>query len=191
MSQQGGRSGSEDYPRSQRIFPGWVWPGVLLTVLALVICGLIYVLTEARYTNYRNMIIPYGKDLVHGSLMYSADFDDHLQLAENWEVALKPYISDPDFVAKRSSPSTEKMTRFGMNQNLAGKNVKNLSDLAKTPAFFMTYLPGPSAFGGEKEAGIVAGDKAMIALMDGSARSLTKEQLAARQWTAPVKSPSK
>jgi hypothetical protein len=191
MSQQGGSSEIEDYPRSQRIFPGWstVWKvgGVLLVLAA----GVLYLGREVARQQLKFWAQSTGKSLAIAASLYAFDYDEVLPSAHNWESTLDPYWREEREVESNAWFWDGRKTRFAMNENLSGVRMKTIKDPSVVPIFFLSTLPGPSAVGGTQDVAYNEHGYALVSSLDSGSRGIQKEDVERLQWTVPVKSPSK
>lgn len=191
MSQQGGSSEIEDYPRSQRIFPGWVWPGIVITVLALLLGGYFWFMQEMIRWQVTHLAKTCGKSVAKATYLYASDNDDVLPLARNWETTIDGYWKEERKVEHGGWSASGRITRFAMNGNLSGVSMKTIKDPSVVPIFFLSHLPGPSAVGGEKDVAYDRHDRALVSFTDTHIGSPKKAEVSGLQWTVAGKSPAK
>lgn len=191
MSQQGGSSEIEDYPRSQRIFPQWSTVWKVVGVLLVLAAGILYLSREGTRMSLNFWAESRGRNLAMIANLYASDNDDYLPLARNWEPILQPYSYNEFDVDHNSWYWTGRKTRFAMNENLAGVSMKTIKDPSVVPIFFLSTLPGPSAVGGEKDVAYNERGYALVSCLDRRSRPLKKEDVERLQWTVPGASPAK
>lgn len=191
MSQQGGSSEIEDYPRSQRIFPGWSTVWKVVGVLLVLAVGVLYLGREVKREKLKYWAQSTGKSLAIAAYLYAGDQDDVLPLAENWEVILQDYRKEELEAEHIAWFWSGRKTRFAMNANLPGVSMKSFKDPSVVPVFFLSTLPGPSAVGGEKDVAYDEHGFALLSLVEIGAGRMRKEDVERLQWTVPGASPAK
>jgi hypothetical protein len=132
-----------------------------------------------------------GRNLAMIANLYVSDYDDYLPLAHNWEPILQPYSYSEFDVDHNSWYWTGRKTRFAMNENLSGVNMKTIKDPSVVPIFFLSHLPGPSAVGGEKDVAYDRHDRALVSFTDTHIGSPKKAEVSGLQWTVAGASPAK
>jgi hypothetical protein len=191
MSQQGGSSEIEDYPRSQRIFPGWRTVWIVVGFLVVLATGVLYLGREVARIQLTIWAKSTGKSVAKATYLYASDNDDVLPLARNWETTIDGYWKEERKVEHGGWSASGRITRFAMNGNLSGVSMKTIKDPSVVPIFFLSHLPGPSAVGGEKDVAYDRHDRALVSFTDTHIGSPKRAEVSGLQWTAPVKSPAK
>ena len=112
-----------------------------------------------------------------GMLMYTADFDDRLPLAESWHVGSKPYVKLDLRCPTATSPWT-----YAMNSALSGRSLESLDQPAEHVLLFEANAALPNASGGREWLVLRHQGRATIGFVDGHAKLQTSAQAAALKW---------
>ena len=191
MSQQGGSSEIEDYPRSQRIFPGWRTVWIVVGFLVVLATGVLYLGREVARIQLTIWAKSTGKSVAKATYLYASDNDDVLPLARNWETTIDAYWKEEREVETNAWFWDGRKARFAMNGNLSGVSMKTIKDPSVVPLFFLSTLSGPSAVGGEKDVAYNEQGYALVSFSDTTVRTIKKEDVERLQWTVPGASPAK
>lgn len=103
---------------------------MLLTSLWLVFAGVFHVACAATKAN-ETQCLSNMKMLGTAAVMYAQDHHETLPPAENWEVALKPYLNTP-----LPCPLAKLGTGYAMNKALSKKKLAALENPADVVLFF-------------------------------------------------------
>lgn len=191
MSQQGKHSELEDYPRSQRIFPGWRTVWIVVGFLVVLAAGILYLGREVARIHLTIWAKSTGKSVAKATYLYASDNDDVLPLAPNWESTIDKYWKEEREVETNAWSWNGRKTRFAMNGKLSGVSMKTIKDPSVVPLFFLATLPGPSAVGGTQDVAYNEQGYAIVSFTDTTVRTIKKEDVERLQWTVPGKSPAK
>lgn len=115
--------------------------------------------------------------------IYAADYDDVLMPKDDWQVALYPYVKN-ELVFQ--APQADAPVEYAFNEVLSRGDLTSLATADRTPLFFETSLPGPSAYGGLSSV-FVRDKKAAVSFADSSARRIDPSDLPALDWTPKIR----
>ena len=86
-----------------------------------------------------------AKQLSIAFLMYAADYDGHLPLAENWEEALDMYVKSSGVFYTLQTDGTS--TKFTFFEELSGVSLLELTDKDTVPVVFESAMTEKNAHG--------------------------------------------
>lgn len=144
---------------------------IVLAILAIVVVILFPVFARPSHTGHRNYVISNLKQLALATMMYAADYDEHLPPAEKWMDAIYPYHKnsqihhDPTVV---DSEQDEYGIAFFDPVSLADLNA--IANVGDVPMVFQSVLMGKNAHSDLRTLPFVSRNKSpvnFVALLDG------------------------
>ncbi len=131
------------------------------------------------------------RQLSEALAMYAEDYDQHLPPARQWSEAVAPRVSSPfgDAVAGRSGrdpfrcPAAASAASYGMNAELSGCSIADISDPTETVALFDADAPLRSYAG--VDATVAWGRHSgapNVAFVDGHVRAVTPTMRTRLRW---------
>lgn len=166
---------------------------VLWVVLAVVLGGscfvciiaaaiLLPVFSQARKAAIATQSLSSVKQIATGLMMYSADFDDRLPKADEWQDAVFPYVQNEELFIP---PYKDQPGGYAFNQALSQVFLYDIPIPEKTPMVFESIEAGRNLTGGlddlrNKEP------KAAIGMADSSARRVEILGASSYEWAPKI-----
>jgi hypothetical protein len=151
---------------------------VVVGVLAICACGVVPILaaillpvfSQAKFAAQRTAALSNSKRAALGAILYSADYDNRLPLAQNWMDSTFPYSkSETVFRSPLAMKDNPDAYGFAFRLDLSGKKMADIAQPAKAEMIFdstdtsrnahgnLELLPRPGRYGtGARRSNIIA-----------------------------------
>lgn len=178
------------------------WIIVLLAIGGMCVLGipimaalLFPVFSQAKVAARKTATMSSMKQASLGIFLYQADHDDLFPPAENWQKSTLPYIKNElMFVTSAAASPADSPYYFAFAAPLSQMSTTTIESPSVTILLFESSSKSPSPFGGSEllPPEPYHGSQTIVSHADGSAKSLTKDQIAQTtsvgSWTHfPVK----
>lgn len=166
---------------------------VLWVVLAVVLGGscfvciiaaaiLLPVFSQARKAAMATQSLSNVKQIATGLMIYSADYDDRLPKADEWQDLLDPYVKSPDTFVP---PYKDQPGGYAFNRALSQVPLYDIPIPEKTPMVFESLESGRNLTGGLEDLRNKE-QRAAIGMADSSARRVEILGASSYEWSPKI-----
>ena len=132
------------------------------------------VFSQARNKGKEVACLSHAKQIGLALRMYADDNDDKFPLKENWQSALKVYVTNNEVFTCPSAKVPE--NSYAMRGERSGASVAKLPDPSNTIFAFDSELPKSHAYGGFEAVSYRHDDRANFIFSDGHAKPVNRSQ---------------
>lgn len=164
---------------------GWILLGVggLSCVCVSMMAAVLFpVFSQAKLAAKNTQTLSNIKQLCLATTMYSADSDDIMMPAKNWNTLILPYTKNPEVLEDSTLPSSSDQRGIGINAEVAYKNFSEMEDPSSVVIFGLTKLPGQDAQVKLETLRFGFSDRTSVGFADGHAARKTAQEGQGWQW---------
>ncbi len=154
-----------------------------LLVFAILITAILFPVFASSKGSRRRPEVSQMKQLAMALLIYAADHDEHMPLAENWLDASAAYSKTANL--HKLPAEGDFWPRATFNRHVSGISIDWNASVSTVPMLFTSAIRDPNPVGDESNMIFPYHDNALVGFMDGHVAGLRPTRTKELIWSPP------